>query len=118
MYGLPETFDGSFFIGCKLEVISFTESSIYLGFENNIAVTVSSSFQHCMPDIIDADVQRLPLSTSNLMQLVGRSVEAVNAERKGTLSLMFNGGHIFRCFDDIGNYECYQITHGNEEIYV
>ena len=118
MYGLPETFDGSFFIGCRLEIISFTETTICLGFGNNISVTVSSSFQHCIPNEKDPEIQQVPLSSSHLMQLVGQSVEAVNAEQQGTLTLRFNEGHIFRCFDDTGNYECYQITHGNEEIYV
>ncbi|MGD9127465.1 MAG: hypothetical protein PVH19_08810 [Planctomycetia bacterium] len=123
MYGLPENFDGSFFIGLRLEVVSFTESTIYLGFVNDnnvsdVSVTVSSSFQHCLPGEKDGEMQRVPLSSSCLMQLVGRSVEAVNAEEQGTLTFVFSGGHIFRCFDDMGNFECYQIAHGDEEIYV
>ena len=52
------------------------------------------------------------------MQLVGCKVASVTAEQQGTLTLRFEGGHVFRCFDDQPDYECYRIAHGNDEIYV
>jgi len=119
MYGLPEDFDGSFFVGRLLEVVSYTTNSVFLGFDNGVSITIESSFEY-RSAINEAHVERhrVPVRSSSVMQLVGHSVEAVEAEREGTLTLRFKGGHVFRCFDDQPNYESYRIAHGNDEIFV
>ncbi len=119
MYGLPEDFDGIFFVGRVLEVVSYTANSIALGFDGGVSITIESSFEY-RHSIDEGEVERqhVPVASSSLMQLIGQPVEAVEAESGGTLTLRFNGGHVFRCFDDQRGYESYRIAHGNGEIFV
>jgi Family of unknown function (DUF6188) len=120
MYGLPEGFDGSMFIGRTAELVSFSANTIHISFDGDVSITLQSSFEHRLgtekPD--EACVQRVPVEESRLMQLAGRTVEAVEANTDGTLALRFTGGHVLRCFDDSPNYESYRIAHGTDEIYV
>jgi len=116
MYGLPEDFDGSFFVGCVLEIVSYTANSIFLGFGNEVSITSESSYEcRFVGDEEYVETQRPPVAFSRLMQLVGHRVASVDVEQQGTLVLHFDGGHVFRCFDDQAGYESYQIAHGKEE---
>lgn len=119
MYGLPEGFDGAFLVGRVLEIVSYTSNSMILGFDSRVSITVESSFEFgaAMGEAL-AERQRIPVPSSNLMQLVGKSVNAVETDRDGTLTLRFPGGYFFRCFDDQPDYESYRIAHGDEEIYI
>ena len=59
------------------------------------------------------------VTSSRLMQLLGHEVVSVDTEKEGgTLTLHFNGGHTFRCFDDANGYESYTIGCGDKEIIV
>ncbi len=120
MYGLPKDFDGSFFVGRSVGLVSFSVNAIHITFDCDIAMTIESSFEHRMGTeaMIDGCVQKVPVMESRLMQLAGRTVERVDAAPNGTLTLHFDGGQMFRCFDDSPQYECYSITHGSKEIYV
>jgi len=119
MYGLPDDFDGTFFVGLELELVSYSANTVSLIFNKDVSITIESSFEHrATPDQSDAEVQRIPVSCSDLMQLLGLSVERVDAKTDGTLTLYFSGGHVFRCFDDAANYESYQIANGNRITYV
>ena len=120
MYGLPKDFDGSMFIGRTVELVSFSANTIHISFDDHLSITITSSFEHRLgtEEPTQDCVQRVPVEESRLMQLAERSVESVEANTDGTLTLHFNGGHLFRCFDDLPNYECYTITHGKKEIYV
>jgi len=119
MYGLPEDFDGSFFIGRVLEAVSYTSNSLVLGFDNGVSITIESTFEY-RAAVNEAHVerQRVPVASSAVMQLLGHSVEAVEAVSEGTLTLRFNGGHVFMCFDDQPDYESYRIAKGSDEIFV
>jgi hypothetical protein len=121
MYGLPKDFDGSFFIGREVGHVSFTANTVFVSFDNaEVSITILSSFEHRTsaqgggPEIVET----VPVAESKLMQLIGHSVEAVEATTEGTLTLRFEHGHILRCFDDTTNYECYWVTHGADQIIV
>ena len=119
MYGLPEDFDGSFLIGRVLEVVSYSDNSLSLGFDNRVSITIESSFEYrSRPGGGDVELQRVPVRSSSVMQLLGHSVESVDSDRDGTLGLQFSGGSVFRCFDDQSAYECYRIANGDSETYV
>lgn len=120
MYGLPEDFDASFFVGLELGYVTYSVNTVCLIFGKDVSISIESSFQHqATPNEADAEIQHVPITTcSDLMQLLGRSVEAVNANADGTLTLTFSGGHVFRCFDDASGYESYSIEHGGERIIV
>lgn len=119
MYGLPEDFDGSFFVGRVLEYVTFSANSVALVFDSAVCLTIESSFEY-QPSGKNVQVERqcVPADSSTVMQLIGRSVEAVEFERAGTLTLHFVGGQVFRCFDDQAHYESYRIAHGNDETFV
>lgn len=120
MYGLPKDFDGSMFIGTTVRQIAFSANTIFVSFGNDISITLLASFEHRIgaegkkPD----GVQSVPVDESRLMQVSGRSVESVEANVDGTLTLHFNGGHVLLCSDDSPQYESYHITQGKVEIYV
>ena len=120
MYGFPEGFDASFFVGRALEVVSFTANSVGLTFDGRVSITVESSFEYVFgrPDAPRAERQRVPVVSSCVMQLVGHSVEAAEATLDGTLTLRLDGGNVFRCFDDQAGYESYRIAYGDREIFV
>ncbi len=119
MYGLPEDFDGSFFIGCTLEIVSYTENSVFLGFGNEMSITTESSYECRFVDKEEyVEAQQPPVTFSRLMRLLGCKVASVDAKQEGTLTLHFEGGSVFRCFDDQPGYECYRIARGDEEIRV
>lgn len=119
MYGLPQDFDGLFFVGRELEIVSYTANSVFLGFGNDISITTESTYEcRLVGNEECVERQQPPVAFSRLMQLVGRKVASVDAEQEGTLTLHFDGGHVFRCFDDQPGYESYRIAHGAEEIFV
>jgi hypothetical protein len=121
MYGLPEDFDGSFFVGRSVRTIAFSGCMTELIFDGDVAIGLLATYEcHFAGDDKYVELRRIdaPVTSSRLMQLVGRKVVSVDAEKKGTLTLHFEGGHIFRCFDDACGYESYSIGHGSEEIIV
>jgi hypothetical protein len=119
MYGLPADFDGAFFTGRVVEEVSFTTSSIVISFDQRVAITIESAFEH----VVDAmpgqsQIVYVPVCESKLMALIGLPVRATEAKQDGTLTLFFDGGQILRCIDDKPNYESYIIRNGDNEIYV
>ncbi len=121
MYRLPKGFDGSFLVGRTLERVSFSENTVSFGFDENVAITVTSSLKHeLLSDSVhtDSEVQSVPLSHSRLMQLTGRSLTIVKGEEDGTLILSFDNGQVLALFDDTPNYESYSIKSGECEIIV
>lgn len=117
MYGLPKDFDGSFFVGKRIELVSFAAYHIWIGFEERISITIESSFAH-QESALPSPAQSPPVESSSLMRLVGRMVTSVEADEYGTLSLTFDDGQILRCFDDTENYECYRISVGESEYFI
>jgi hypothetical protein len=119
MYGLPKDFDPTFFVNQRLDHITFAEYTLYFSFDDKISITVNSSFQHLF-EVAEQNepVQKMPLAESKLMQLIGHHVTQAHGEFEGTLTLVFDNGHILRIFDDDPHYECYSINDGNREIYV
>ena len=119
MYGLPEDFNPTGFIGRTVEIVSFTANTLHLGFDGGYSLTVESSFEHGHEGH-GAQTLRfgVPVTDSGLMSLVGRSVVAAKAEKPGTLYLRFADGQAFRCFDDSEEYESYRVNCGRTEIIV
>jgi len=99
--------------------VSYTINSVFIKFDNDVALTIESSFEH-RTDLNggQCDDARPPLEYSRLMQLIAHTVEMASREDRGTLVLNFSGGHTVRCFDDSVNYECYRIEVGTSELVV
>lgn len=119
MYGLPENFDASFFVGRTLEMICFNANQIYLHFDDEITITIEGSFSHQHArSSVNPRVVSVPAEQSDLMRLLEHKVVSVSADPDGTLTLDFDDGQIFTCYDQTPSYESYQIKHGDEVIIV
>ena len=116
MYGLPDDFDGSVFVGRELEEVSFTVNTVHLAFEGEMSITITSRFFLQLGG--DRVEQAVPVKSSSLMALLGRSVRLVNASPDGTLRLQFDSGDAVTCVDDSKMYESYQIHLNGREIIV
>lgn len=116
MYRLPVDFDGSFFIGRKLEMICANANQIYLHFGQQITITVESSLTYQRGD---ATVTiGVPLSNCDIVALLEHSITQVSPMKDGTLTLMFDNGDVLKCLDDRPNYESYRIRNGDKEVIV
>jgi len=118
MYGLPQDFDTSVFVGKSLQLVSFTANTIHLAFDDEVSITVESSFAHDLGQTGPPTVETVPVRESRLMQLVERTVVRAEARDRGTLVLYFDNGQTFFCFDDLPQYESYSITLGDRQIIV
>lgn len=118
MHGLPKGFDGSFFIGLRLDSVTFAEYVISLFFDGNVGITIDGTFAHVVDDGQEIVFQKAPFLQSSVMQLVGKSVVGVSSEVDGTLKLFFSNGHKFICYDSSKQYESYHIRNGDQEINV
>jgi hypothetical protein len=119
MYKLPKDFGLGFVVGRTLENVSFSENTVFFGFGDHVSITAFSSLQHeFLAGAAQPNKQCVPLNESRLMQLPGHSVVKASGDDEGTLTLVFDNGHILRVFKDDPHYECYSINDGKKEIYV
>jgi hypothetical protein len=119
MYGLPPQFDATFLMGRTLEAVSFTSNTVTLCFDNDILITLLSSFEYADLATLESSPRvRVPVKQSNLMELIDRQITSVEGDKLGTLTLEFDRGSMLRLFDDSSEYESYRIAHGAREIIV
>jgi hypothetical protein len=118
MYGLPADFDGKILIGRNLEQVSFTENQILLNFDRDVSIDIGSAFSHRPLESIFTARTEVPVTVSDLMWLLGRSVSDASGDDEGTLRVRFDNGHIVEIFDTSPQYESYQIRYGEKVIIV
>ncbi len=118
MYGLSKDFDFSIFVGRTLEMVSFTANTAHLSFDQNLSITIESSYEYQVDSSDSGTREEIPIQKSTLMQLLEKTVETAEVHGKGTLVLHFEGGLDFKCFDDSPQYEAYCITNRGKETYV
>ena len=110
MYGLPQDFDFSIFSGRVLEQVCFREYQIALLFDQDVSVTVEGTFAHLAPDgTRQPGTTEFPVVASSAMALVGRRISVAKGTGDGTLSLLFDNGEQFVCYDTPG-YESYHVV--------
>ncbi len=114
MYGIPSDFDPSIFIGRELQQVSFTVNTVHLTFDDDIAITLDSSFVFQLDRAEKEVKQAPPVRVSSLMSLVGRQISASSCS-SGSLTLEFTPGGTLTCIDDSKEFESYHIwIHGKE----
>jgi hypothetical protein len=118
MYGLPEDFDASVFLGRELIQICFSANTIDFAFSGDILVTLESSFIYSNSPTDEGHRQTIPVSSSNLMGLIGATVDSVTSQRDGTLFMSFNNEHRLTFLDDSTSYESYCIHIGDRLVIV
>ena len=119
MYKLPQNFDATFLIGRKLEMICFNANQVYLHFDGSVTITIESAFshQHTRSEA-NMSIIKVPVSESDLMQLLEHAISAASGDTDGTLTVVFDNGHTLKCFDTSPQYESYQIKRGESVIIV
>lgn len=119
MYGLPENFDASFLVDRNLEMICFNINQVTFLFDEHTMITVEGSVLHQLSesDDISSPVSP-PIYESSLMQLLERSVSRAFGDEDGTLTLVFDNGHVLKCLDTYSKRESYQIVHGEHVVIV
>jgi len=118
MYGLLANFDVSAFVKKELTLVSFSVNTINLSFEEDVSITILGSFMYS-PDLPTSESkQTIPVSSSNLMRLIGKVVCFAERRDDGGLTLHFDNGHILVILDDSREYESYSVRIGDKEIVV
>lgn len=118
MYKFPFGFDGAFLVGRTLELVCFSANQVYLHFDNHVKIVIESAFsyrRHNSGKTTEC-VCEVPVSSSDLMQLLEQKVTTVHADRDGNLTLAFANGDIVKCLATLPNYECYHIWNGDSEL--
>lgn len=117
MYGVPEKLDLASFAGIRLDAITFAQYTIYLSFDSSISITVESSYAYNYSEIKDVN-QGNPVEHSELLDLIGRSVEFATRNGRRSLSLHFEGDRTLEMFDDSCQYESFIIVIGDTKFVV
>ena len=118
MYGLPVDFDLSIFVGRSLQLVSFTVNTVHLAFNEDLSITIESSYAHQLETHHPETRTEVSARESTLMRLLGKVIESAEAFDIGTLVLHFEGGQLLKCFDDSSQYEAYKITNQGKETIV
>jgi len=118
MYGLSANIDVSVFIAKELTLVSFTANTINMFFEDDVSITVIGSFIYKYDTSNIVKKQSIPVSSSNLMCLIGKVVQFAERGTDGSLVLHFDNCHILTVLDDSQEYESYRIRIGDKEIFV
>lgn len=111
MYGIPDNFDPSFFVGATPDSISFGSCVINLHLSDpTIQVRIMGSYDHAGPDDAWLDkVHELPVAESRLMRIAGKQITAAVVESAQALVLTFADGQLLRILDDSEGYESFLV---------
>lgn len=118
MYGLPNDFDASVFVGRRIESVTFAENVIILAFSEAVSVSISGTVLYQESGDTSRKRERPPIAHTSLVGAVGRAVEATELKSPQELILRLEGGFSVTLLDDSDAYECYLISLGDREIVV
>lgn len=118
VYGLPEDFDASTFVGLELEAVTFTSNTIHIAFGGQHSVTTTGNLRYRLDRTADLRNDVLPAMESCLPALLGRSVVRVEVRRPGDLLLHLEGGGMLVVEDHDEHYESYTVKTPAGELFV
>lgn len=121
MYHLPKNFDGAFLVGRRLQMVCFAAFQVYLHFDDEIMITVEYAYSYRSNDTqigTEAMITILPISQSNLMQLLEKAVSKVQRIDGDSLTMLFENGDALTLCNGPENFESYQIKYGDQNIIV
>lgn len=118
MYGLPQDFDYSIFAGRTLRAVTFTINTVHLMFDEDLSITIESSYAHQVDNDDQGRKEEVPAQHSTLMSLIENTVKSAEDGGNGTLVLRFKDEQVLQCFDDSPQYESYRITNRGKDTFV
>ena len=111
MHRLPKDFDASVIAGRTLEQVCFNSNQIALHFDDDLSIVIESAYSHVTdPTMCGNRILAIPVSTSDLMQLLQCSVSSASGDDEGTLTLLFENDHTLKIYDNSNDYESYTIN--------
>lgn len=117
MYGLPEDFDPSTFMGAEVSAVCISTNTVQIHFDLDRLITLQGSFAHSVDSSHLNDLV-VPEGSTTLARLPGRVVVSASAQSGRDLRLDFDDGQVVVCVDDSTMYESYSINLGGREIIV
>jgi hypothetical protein len=108
MYGIDPTMDWSFFLGKRLESVGVGLYAIRLGFDGEVSVSITGSFQYGANAPVSAQ-NGLPDGAVPLLKLLGHSVSSASVVNARSLLLAFDDEQTLRLIDDNEGYESLEI---------
>lgn len=109
MYGLPEDFDSSVFVGRNLVQVCIAINQVTFHFDNDIQITTLTEFIFTNPD------KRYSSEPGNVsiefLSLLETPVSSAIVADRGTLALEFEGNRRLIFPDTSEQYESYSIIH-------
>jgi hypothetical protein len=111
MHRLPKDFDASVMAGRTLEQVCFNSNQIALHFDDGLSIVIESAYSHVTdPTIGGHHILAIPVSTSDLMQLLQCRVSRASGDDQGTLTLLFENDQTLKIYDTSNEYESYTIN--------
>ena len=119
MYGLPETFDPSFFQEKEIESVCFFPYQVNVYLAGGIRVQVEGRYKLFQSSKMLEAVSAFPISQSALLQLIGKKVIGVSfTARSGDIEFSLESELKLFIEGDTGPYESYRLFDGQKEIIV
>jgi len=119
MYGLDKSVDFQFLVGKELLQLCIGLYQLILNFTDHVEITVECVIRLTSIDgsIIEISSDNPELS-KNLTSLLGSTVESVDVERVGELTLNFSQGYRLAIIDSNEDEESFTITTPDHEVVV
>jgi hypothetical protein len=118
MYGLPDSFDPSVFVGRRLTAVTFAENVIVLEFDPHLSVSVFASVSYRTATDTELATDTPPVTQTRLVDLVGRVVTSAIARSWRDLVIELERDASITLVDDSETYESFVIGLGDREIIV
>lgn len=119
MYLLPQNFTGDFLVGRTVDSISFFQFHFDVFFSEKCWLHIESRYRICRKNdfSILEEPQEFPLIKTLLVQLIGKRISAIKCVNRSDLIITFDDLEI-TVYGNIGPYEAYRISDGEQEFLV
>jgi hypothetical protein len=120
MYGLSKDIDLSFLNGREVQQVAIGVYQIQFGFDEDVRISVEGRFTYFDGHeewVWNPEPGAAQLAARTL-SLLGATVQALDAQKDGTLTLNFSNGHRLTIVDNSTEYESYDITRPGQTIIV
>jgi len=121
MHYLPDSFDGSLFLGTEIELVCFFPFSIALGFSGDTSKWIqieSEWILRCGNEVLE-HITEFPIQSSKLLSTIGKKVLKFDINReKNNILLHLDSDMSIEVVDTPNGYETYKIDDGEQDIIV
>ena len=117
MYLLPKTFTGSFLIGRRVEVLSFCRYHFDVYFTDKCWIHIESRCRLYQNGELIEEIADFPLMGTQLLQLLEKTVSGVECVNQSDLTIRLDD-MVLEIQGNIGPYEAYRISNGEQEFLV